>query len=119
MRPITILVAIASVAIVLLAAEAVTGGWQPIKNLKDKHVREIAEFAVITYDSGLDPRIEPLKLVSVDGGETQIVEGTNYKLLVTATPANESVAAGGDMYQAIVYESLSNVKKLVSFIPWD
>ncbi|CAN1337172.1 Cysteine proteinase inhibitor 5 [Linum perenne] len=88
--------------------EAIPGGWEPIKDLKDKHVIEIAEFAVNTYNGQIST--EKLKLVHVDNGECQVVSGMNYKLTLTATDGEQK------QYEAIVYEDLSQLKKLISFI---
>ncbi|CAN1337173.1 Cysteine proteinase inhibitor 5 [Linum perenne] len=95
--------------------EAIPGGWEPIKDLKDKHVIEIAEFAVNTYNGQIST--EKLKLVHVDNGECQVVSGMNYKLTLTAIEHNFILADGEQkQYEAIVYEDLSQLKKLISFI---
>ncbi|CAL1352140.1 unnamed protein product [Linum trigynum] len=128
MGQILFLVAIGTVAIILPAANAIAGGWQPIKNVTDEHVKEIAEFAVKAHDSQAPDH--PLHLVSVDRGETQIVAGTNYRLVLTAAASAGGMVGGekdgssppaavhaGDQYLTIVYETLTNEKKLVSFNP--
>ncbi|PON34352.1 Cystatin [Parasponia andersonii] len=86
------------------------GGWQPIEDLKDPHVREIAEFAVTEYNkqSKLD-----LKLKSVVKGETQVVAGTNYRLVVSVQ--NKAVA---EKYEALVWERpWLHFRNLTSFKP--
>ncbi|CAL1363228.1 unnamed protein product [Linum trigynum] len=114
MRPTTFLLAIATIAIILSGAGAITGGWQPIENVNNEHVREIAQFAVMAQDMSF--KGFPLRLVSVVRGFHQYVAGINYKLIVSAaTIGGEGTRA--KYYEAIVYENLSNVKELVSFRP--
>ncbi|XP_060674300.1 cysteine proteinase inhibitor 1-like [Ziziphus jujuba] len=72
------------------------GGWQPIRNLKDLHVQEIANFAVNVYnkESGKD-----LKLEKIVKGEAQIVYGTNYQLVIEVKNGTKS-----ERYQLVIYE---------------
>lgn len=93
-----------------LKKEVLVGGWTPIKNITDPHVAEIAEFAVTEYDKQSGKN---LKLVKVIKGETQVVSGTNYRLLLTVK--NESVTKN---YTAQVLEkSWIHFKNLTSFKP--
>ncbi|CAN0880020.1 Cysteine proteinase inhibitor 5 [Linum grandiflorum] len=104
-----------TVAITVSIVESgLIGGWQPIENLKDKQVTEIAEFAVKTYDDRVPKK--HLKLVSVDKGESQIVAGINYNLTITTTEGNAN-SRGSHQYQAFVYENQFLKKKLISFTP--
>ncbi|ESQ51861.1 hypothetical protein EUTSA_v10017424mg [Eutrema salsugineum] len=77
-------------------------GWSPISDVKDPHIVEIGEFAVSEYDRQSK---SGLKFVKVVSGESQIVSGVNYRLVVAA---NDDVIAGGDgaskTYVAIVLE---------------
>ncbi|KAG6641870.1 cysteine proteinase inhibitor 5 [Carya illinoinensis] len=86
------------------------GGWQPIKNVKDPHVKEIGEFAVSEYNKASSAS---LKFQNVVKGETQVVSGTNYRLVVVAKDGGVT-----KNYQAIVWEKpWENFKKLTSFTP--
>ncbi|AES66646.1 putative Cystatin domain-containing protein [Medicago truncatula] len=101
--------------LVLLASaarnQAIPGGYSPIKNLNDHHLIEIANFAVTEY--GKQQGIKQIKLEKITKGETQVVDGTNYRLLLSAIIESMSYP-----YQAIVYENrLKNFKKLISFVP--
>ncbi|KAG2301986.1 hypothetical protein Bca4012_060323 [Brassica carinata] len=87
----------------LYASEAVrTGGWSPITDVKDPHVVEIGKFAVSEYDKQSKAG---LKYVEVVSGETQIVSGMNYRLIVAV---NEGVGIAGNgenkKYEAVVWE---------------
>ncbi|KAJ4822567.1 hypothetical protein Tsubulata_036735 [Turnera subulata] len=100
----------------LLAAAALTeeaalvGGWKPIKDLKDPHVIEIAEFAVGEYSRQAHAQ---LKLEKVLKGDTQVVSGVNYRLVL-------AVKEGSKRYEAVVWEkSWANFKNLTSFKPVD
>lgn len=57
------------------------GGWQPIKDLNDPHVREIGEFAVSEHNKEVE-HDQKLSLRRVVRGETQVVAGINYHLLL-------------------------------------
>ncbi|CAI0440175.1 unnamed protein product [Linum tenue] len=117
MRPNTFLVATVAVAIALLAAEALPippFPWSPIRNLRDKHVKEIAEFAVESYNSRA--KTAPLKLVSLDGADTQVEQGqgTKYLLYLTAEAAGRE-----GRYSALVLEDYFGVKHFVGLSPED
>ncbi|KAF5742117.1 Cysteine proteinase inhibitor 5 [Tripterygium wilfordii] len=66
-------------SVVVSAAAALVGGWGPIKDLNDPHVKEIADFAVTEHNKAANAS---LKLQSVVHGEEQVVAGTNYKLVL-------------------------------------
>jgi hypothetical protein len=100
---------------VLLASaamnQALPGGYSPIKDLNDPHVIEIANFAVTEYDK---QKRTDLKFQKVVKGESQVVEGTNYRLTISATHGSDPKP---NSYEAIVYEKpLGHFKKLISFI---
>ncbi|KAE9594747.1 putative Cystatin domain-containing protein [Lupinus albus] len=91
-----------------MVAAARIGGWTAIKNLNDPHVKEIADFAVTEHNKQSGNK---LKLKSVIKGETQVVSGTNYRLLLTA---NDGSAV--KKYEAVVYEKLwLHYRNLTSF----
>ncbi|XVF26181.1 hypothetical protein REPUB_Repub13aG0277000 [Reevesia pubescens] len=84
------------------------GGWTPIQNIKDPHVIEIAEFAVAEYNKRSKTSLKLLKVVE---GETQVVSGTNYRLVLKATDGTATKA-----YQAVVWEKAwQNFRNLTSF----
>jgi cystatin-C len=90
--------------------DALVGGWTPIKDTKDPHVAEIAQFAVTEYgkQSGVK-----LILVKVVKGETQVVSGTNYHLVLAAK--DKSVTKS---YEARVWEKpWLHFRNLTSFTP--
>ncbi|XP_022142402.1 cysteine proteinase inhibitor 5-like [Momordica charantia] len=103
----------AMVAAVAVAARKgpLVGGWTPITDVKDPHVQEIGKFAVAAYNTQSKGAI---KFDRVESGETQVVSGTNYRLVVVAKDGGGSTAK----YQAIVWEKpWENFKKLTSFKP--
>nr|WFP52518.1 cystatin [Aristotelia chilensis] len=113
MKSLTLLLVISSLFLSLFAASAridpLVGGWTPIKNVKDPHVKEIGEFAVDAYNKGSKAA---LKFETVISGETQVVSGTNYKLIVAAKDG-EAVSKN---YEAVVWEKpWVNFKNLTSF----
>lgn len=84
------------------------GGWTRIKDIKDPQVTEIAEFAVDGYNKQSNTSLILQKVVK---GETQVVAGINYRLVLKAK--NGSV---GKKYQAVVWEkSWLNFRNLTSF----
>lgn len=94
--------------------ETLVGGWSPIKDINDPHVAEIAKFAVIQYDQHLQSG-KKLSLVKTIKGETQVVAGTNYRLVLAA---NDGSATKN--YEAVVWEKpWAHFKNLTSFKPLD
>ncbi|CAK7344942.1 unnamed protein product [Dovyalis caffra] len=95
---------------VVVVDAALAGGWSPIKDLKDKHVVEIAEYAVAEHNKHEQ---SSLKLESIVKGESQVVAGTNYRLVL-------AVKGGAyKKYQAVVYERpWENFRNLTSFKPY-
>lgn len=86
---------------------ALVGGWKPIEDPNDPHVIEIGQFAVVEYNK--QSKVE-LKFQSVEKGETQVVSGTNYRLVVAAQDGTAT-----NKYQAVVWENAKQIKKLTSF----
>lgn len=88
----------------------IVGGWQPIKNVNDPSVTEIGAFAVAEYDKTSNA---DLKFIAVVKGETQVVAGIKYRLIVEAK--DRSVVK---RYEAVVWEKAwENFRKLTSFKP--
>ncbi|KAK8938280.1 Cysteine proteinase inhibitor 5 [Platanthera guangdongensis] len=94
----------------LSPSPSTVGGWSPIKNLGDPHVREIANFAVEEHDKQAG---ENQILIKVLRGETQIVSGVNYRLVI-------KVADGDALedFEVIVWDKpWAKFRKLTSFRP--
>lgn len=109
-----LLVAIHSPPRALAAREAtrkfLVGGWQPIKDISDPHVQEIAEFAVSEHNKLANTTLALSKVVK---GETQVVAGVNYRL-VLETKDGEAMAN----YVAVVWEKAwEGFRQLTSFTP--
>ncbi|KAL9398047.1 hypothetical protein Peur_007008 [Populus x canadensis] len=95
---------------VVVVDAALLGGWSPIKDLKDKHVVEIAEFAVAEHNKEAKSN---LMLESIVKGESQVVSGRNYRLVLAVK------GRANAKYQAVVYEKpWENLKRLTSFQPF-
>ncbi|KAK2412907.1 cysteine proteinase inhibitor [Trifolium repens] len=93
-----------------LAARSVPGGWSPIDNINDPYITGIANYAVTEYDKRSGAK---LKFEKVIKGESQVVVGTNYRLILSA--ANGSAS---NNYEALVWERVwLNFKNLTSFEP--
>ncbi|RDY02672.1 Cysteine proteinase inhibitor 5, partial [Mucuna pruriens] len=91
-------------------SETILGGWTPIKDIKDRHVAEIASYAVSEYDKRSGAK---LKLVKVVKGETQVVAGTNYRLVLKAKDGSATAN-----YEAFVWEKTwLHFRNLTSFKP--
>ncbi|GLT69102.1 hypothetical protein SLA2020_412790 [Shorea laevis] len=89
---------------------ATVGGWQPIKDLNDAHVKEIAKFAVSEFNKQSNKN---LKLNRIVKGEQQIVSGVKYRLTVNVKDGAESKS-----YEAIVVEKAwLKSRQLISFKP--
>lgn len=90
------------------------GGWTPIKDFNDPHVQEIAQFAVSEHNKQANSALALGKVVK---GETQVVSGTNYRLVLSASDGSGASAK----YEAVVWEKpwekfrqLTSFKKLVN-----
>ncbi|KAK8501476.1 hypothetical protein V6N13_096963 [Hibiscus sabdariffa] len=94
--------------IISVTEVSAVGGWKPIKDINDPHVVEIAEFAVDEYNKKGNTG---LKLVTVMRGETQVISGTNYLLILKTTNGTATKT-----YQAVVWEDALKNKKLFRFI---
>ncbi|EOA28712.1 hypothetical protein CARUB_v10024940mg [Capsella rubella] len=77
---------------------AAIGSWTPISDVKDPHIVEIGEFAVSEYNKQSKSGLKYVKVVS---GESQVVSGVNYRLLVAA---NDEVGGPSKNYEAVVFE---------------
>ncbi|XP_039170039.1 cysteine proteinase inhibitor 1-like [Eucalyptus grandis] len=90
--------------------EPLVGGWEPIKNLNDPYVQEIAKFAIKTHN---DQAKTGLVLEKVVKGETQVVAGTNYKLVVAAKDGADT-----KNFEAVVWDKpWEHFRSLTSFKP--
>ncbi|KAK7245954.1 hypothetical protein RIF29_40808 [Crotalaria pallida] len=99
-----------SLLLLSISAAARLGGWTPIKNINDAHVKEIADFAVAEHNKQSG---EKLKLERVIKGESQVVSGKNYRLVLEANDGSAS-----KKYAAVVYEKpWQHYKNLTSFEP--
>ncbi|KAM1154808.1 hypothetical protein ACFX19_037751 [Malus domestica] len=95
----------------------ICGGWWPIENISDPHVKEIAEFAVSEYNEQAKGQ-NKLAFERVVRGDRQLVAGMNYRLVISAK--NKSVADPDDAtpaeYEGIVWErTWLHFKQLTSF----
>ncbi|XP_020574736.1 cysteine proteinase inhibitor 1 [Phalaenopsis equestris] len=84
------------------------GAWEPIDNLSDPHVQEIARFAVAENNEKTNG---VLKLSRVVSGESQVVAGTKYRLIVEA-----GGGGGPAKYEAVVWDQpWKKFRQLISF----
>ena len=85
------------------AEKNILGGYTPIKDINDPHVQELGEFAVTVHNSRAGTKLNFLKVIY---GETQVVNGINYKLVIELLH--------GALYEAVVYEKrqLSSIDPL-------
>lgn len=104
-----------SAAVANGAGKGIPGGWTDIKNINDPHVIEIAEFAVAEHNKQSNSM---LKLEKVLSGKTQVVAGTNFKLLINTTSTSGTGTPPWRKYMAVVYErSWEGFRNLTSFVP--
>ncbi|ONI09779.1 hypothetical protein PRUPE_4G009000, partial [Prunus persica] len=98
------------------------GSWQPIKNISNPKVKEVAKFAVSEYNKQAQGKSSDPKLVldSVVRGELQVIHGLKYKLVLSAknepSVSNPTSTATSDKYEAVVWDLFwQHLKKLISF----
>ncbi|XP_031492927.1 cysteine proteinase inhibitor 1-like [Nymphaea colorata] len=87
------------------------GGFHPIPDVKNnKHVQELGKFAVAEFNKK-HHEAAALVFVEVVEAQSQVVAGTNYRLLIKALKAGYV-----RHYTALVYEKpWEDVKTLTSF----
>ncbi|ONK59771.1 uncharacterized protein A4U43_C08F10470 [Asparagus officinalis] len=89
------------------------GGYGPIKNLSDPHLGEIGKFAVSEHNKEANTKLVFTKVIK---GESQVVAGINYKLVIEAKDITRNNKVG--RYEVIVWEkSWEKFMKLTSFKP--
>ncbi|XP_030471207.1 cysteine proteinase inhibitor 5-like [Syzygium oleosum] len=112
------LLILAAAAVLLLLQVSAAGaarrelinGWNPIKDVSDPYVVNIAKFAVQIHN---DKAKTGLVLEKVVRGETQVVSGTNYRLVIQVKDGAETKS-----YEAIVFDKpWDYVRRLTSFKP--
>lgn len=90
--------------------EPVLGGYNPIPNPNAVHVIEIAKFAVSEYNKQSGSKF---KLHKVIKGETQVVNGVNYRLTLSTGKGSLLM-----IYETVVLEqSWLDSRKLIYFKP--
>ncbi|XP_075499356.1 cysteine proteinase inhibitor 5-like [Primulina tabacum] len=86
-------------------------GWQAISNLTDPKVVEIGKFAVKEHNKRVNAL---LRFESIVKGETQIVNGINYRLIISATDALATNAESN--YRVVVWDKpWKKERRLISF----
>ncbi|KAL3845466.1 hypothetical protein ACJIZ3_002869 [Penstemon smallii] len=87
---------------------SIVGHWRPIENPNDPGVVEIAKFAVAEHNKEAHAA---LGFVSVVKGETQVVAGTKYRLVISAKDGSAT-----KNYDALVWDKpWEKFRKLVFF----
>ncbi|KAI3815449.1 hypothetical protein L1987_15116 [Smallanthus sonchifolius] len=82
------------------SVESLSGGWKSIPNLSDPTVVDIGRFAVDEHNKEF---YAALTFGQVVKGESQVVEGVNYNLTITAVDGSAE-----NSYVALVWDK-----------PWD
>ena len=83
------------------------GEYQPIKNLDDPYVQEIAKFAITEHDKETKDHLE---LVKVLKGEFQVVSEINYRLTISTNDTHH--------YETVIFDNKRmHQRSLTFFIP--
>ncbi|KAK9715086.1 hypothetical protein RND81_06G142600 [Saponaria officinalis] len=97
-----------SLVAVIATASAIVGSYKPIPDLHDPHVQEIAKYAVSEHKL-TSARLEHVEIVN---GESQVVAGTNYRLVISTKDGGVA-----ENYEAVVYEKpWAHYLSLTSFV---
>ncbi|KAH6819750.1 hypothetical protein C2S53_018692 [Perilla frutescens var. hirtella] len=102
-----------AVAVPILAASRgpLLGGWQPIH--KPNAISEVADAAKFAVEDYNKKQNKSLIFVSVVKGESQVVAGTKYRLIISA---KDGAAAAPHNYRAVVwYKVVEKTLHLISF----
>ncbi|KAF5196131.1 Cysteine proteinase inhibitor [Thalictrum thalictroides] len=90
------------------ASTGLVGGYKPIDNITDPHIHDLGEFAVSEHNNKAKTS---LKFVNVIKGQSQVVAGINYRLVIAAK--KDGIERN---YLAVVYERPGGkIKTLTSF----
>ncbi|KAF9623976.1 hypothetical protein IFM89_007419 [Coptis chinensis] len=76
------------------------GGWTPIKDIKDPEVQDIGKFAVTEHNK--EEKTE-LRFVQVVRGESQVVAGFNYRLILAAVDGSVTTNYQANLQFIIAY----------------
>ncbi|PSS04667.1 Cysteine proteinase inhibitor 1 like [Actinidia chinensis var. chinensis] len=97
-----------SAAVVGGRKRVAAGGWRPIENLNSAEVQDVAQFAVSEHNKQAN---DELQYQSVVRGYTQVVAGTNYRLVIAA---KDGAVVGN--YEAVVWDKpWMHFRNLTSF----
>nr|XP_020151676.1 cysteine proteinase inhibitor 6-like [Aegilops tauschii subsp. strangulata] len=85
-------------------------GWEPMKNINDKHIQELGHWAVLEFNKRVNCVLKFNKVVS---GRQQLMSGMNYELIIDVTHFE-----GKDgKYKAELHEQvLTKKRQLLSFM---
>lgn len=109
MKSLFVIFAAAFVAVAAARLGPKTGGWSTITDLNDPTVKEIAKFAISEYNSKSQARLSLKRIVK---GETQVVAGTNYRLVLAVN------GGASPQYEAVVWDKpWEHFRNLTSFEP--
>ncbi|XP_078437163.1 cysteine proteinase inhibitor 8-like [Wolffia australiana] len=86
----------------------IVGGYKPIPDAEDADIQDLAWYAVRQHRRETGER---LTLTRVLGGQQQIAEGKNYRLVIGAAPRSGVES----LYLAEVFESWKNYRELKVF----
>lgn len=93
------------------------GGWQPVGDLSDPHVVEIAKFALSEFSKQSEPVQNKLVYYNMAKGETMVESGVRYQLVIGAT--NETIPDplfSLNYYEGVVLEKAwKHFRQLLSF----
>ncbi|XBI95114.1 hypothetical protein VPH35_031643 [Triticum aestivum] len=91
-------------------ATGYANGWEPIKNINDKHIQELGDWAVLEFSKRVNCLVKFNKVVS---DRQQLMSDMNYELIIDVTHFE-----GKDgKYKAEVHEQeLTKKRQLLSFM---
>ena len=96
-----------------MSSDRSIGGYRPCEDPKGPHVKEVAQWAVTEYNIKHRPEGHYLYLVRVLKCESQLVGGTNWRLLLECKDENNCV----EIYEVVVWEKgWENIRELISFV---
>ncbi|KAE8645924.1 hypothetical protein Csa_021379 [Cucumis sativus] len=96
-----------------MSPEPIVGDYRPCENSDGEHAKDVAQWAVTEYNIKHRPEGHYLYLVRVLKCESQVVAGTNWRLLLECKDENNCV----EIYQAVVWEKVwENFRQLTSFV---
>lgn len=92
------------------------GGWKPISDVNEPHVKEVGAFAVSEHNKDAEKKLSFRRVVV---GEKQVVAGIKYRLVVEVEQPQPRPSLRGLVVDDGNHEVISSYEAVVLERPWE